>query len=94
MFNRPKLVSGLLSFIFIVLGPTTERAQAITVEVAKKCHALSAKAFPPRQIGNPAAGSAKGTGKDASEFFKRCVANGGDMDNDSSKIEYLGKASK
>jgi len=32
------------------------------VEVAKKCDALTAKAFPPRAIGNPAAGSAKGTG--------------------------------
>ncbi|WP_245476837.1 hypothetical protein [Bradyrhizobium sp. Leo170] len=44
-----------------------------------------AKTFPPRQIGNPAAGSAKGTGKDQREFFNKCVANGGKMDAEPAK---------
>ncbi|UPK30733.1 hypothetical protein IVB26_31145 [Bradyrhizobium sp. 195] len=55
-------------------------ASAITVEVARACEAAVAKAFPPRQIGNPAAGSAKGTAKDQREYFKKCVANNGKVD--------------
>ena len=35
----------------------------------------------PRQAGNPAAGSAKGSSQDEREFFKKCVDNGGNMDN-------------
>jgi hypothetical protein len=44
--------------------------------VAKKCNALLAKAFPPRQPGNPAARSAKGSGLDQRNYF-----NNGNMDN-------------
>jgi len=62
------------------LLPTVSQAEPISREVAKKCEILRAKEFPPRQIGNPAAGSAKGTGKDQIEFIRRCVANGGNMD--------------
>ena len=54
---------------------------AITAEVAKKCNMLVQKQFPPRQAGNPAAGSAKGSSQDEREFFKKCVDNGGNMDN-------------
>ena len=56
-------------------------ANAITAEVAKKCNLLVQKQFPPRQAGNPAAGSAKGSSQDEREFFKKCVDNGGNMDN-------------
>ncbi len=56
-------------------------ASAITAEVARACDAAVAKAFPPRQIGNPAAGSAKGTGKDQREYFQKCVANNGKIDD-------------
>jgi len=63
----------------LILMPAS--ASAITVEVAKKCNALVNKQFPPRQIGNPAAGSAKGTGRVQREFFNKCVANGGKMDD-------------
>jgi hypothetical protein len=55
----------------------TNGASATTVEVAKKCAALTAKAFPPRAVGNPAAGSAKGTGLAEQAYFKRCVENNG-----------------
>jgi hypothetical protein len=58
---------------------------AITVELAKKCEALTAQAFPPRVIGNPAAGSAKGSGKDSQAYFNKCVKNGGKMDDIGSK---------
>jgi hypothetical protein len=64
-----------------VLLPTVSQAKPISAEVARKCKILRAKEFPPRQIGNPAAGSAKGTGQDKREFFRRCVAKGGNMDS-------------
>jgi hypothetical protein len=56
-------------------------AAAITADVARTCDALVAKRFPPRVPGNPAAGSAKGSAADQNVFFKRCVANGGKVDD-------------
>ena len=54
-------------------------SEATTVEVAKKCDAALAKAFPPRVAGNPAAGSAKGTGRDEATFYEKCVSKRGDL---------------
>ena len=72
------------AFVLFLAGatllPTVSQA-AISAEVARKCKILRAKQFPPRQIGNPAAGSAKGSGEDQREFFRRCVAKGGHMDS-------------
>ena len=65
----------------IVLGSVPDRVSAITAEVARKCNALTAKQFPPREPGNPAAGSAKGSGRDQYAYFNKCVANGGKMDD-------------
>ncbi|GMO97930.1 hypothetical protein [Bradyrhizobium sp. TM239] len=56
-------------------------ALAITAEVARACDAAVAKAFPPKQVGNPAAGSLKGTAKDKREYFQKCVANNGKVDD-------------
>lgn len=56
-------------------------ASAITAEVARACEAATAKAFPPRQIGNPAAGSSKGTSKERASYFSKCVANNGKIDD-------------
>jgi hypothetical protein len=39
-----------------------------------------AKAYPPKQIGNPAAGSA-GTAKERRDYFSKCVANNGKVDD-------------
>jgi hypothetical protein len=69
-----RLTAGAL---FLVLS--TSIAPAITAEVAKKCNAAVAKAFPPRVPGNPAAGSAKGSGSDQAAFWKKCVENGGEV---------------
>jgi hypothetical protein len=52
-------------------------------ELARKCDALTAKAFPPREPGNPAAGSPKGSGLEAQSYFRKCVANDGRVDNSS-----------
>ncbi|WP_311972671.1 hypothetical protein [Bradyrhizobium agreste] len=68
-----------LACALILAVPAT--ASAITVEVARACDAAVAKAFPPRQIGNPAAGSTKGTAKDQREYFQKCVANNGKVDD-------------
>jgi len=56
-------------------------ASAVTAEVAKKCAALTAKAYPPRVPGNPAAGLAKGTAQFERDYFNKCVANRGNMDD-------------
>ncbi|QPF88077.1 hypothetical protein IC762_12685 [Bradyrhizobium genosp. L] len=56
-------------------------AWAITAEVARACDAAVSKAFPPKQIGNPAAGSAKGSAKEQREYFKKCVDNNGKVDD-------------
>jgi hypothetical protein len=82
-----KFWSTLVALFGIVIGPMTGSASAITVEVAKKCQALTARAFPPRQVGNPAAGSAKGSGKAQQDYYKKCVANGGNLDESHPKEE-------
>jgi hypothetical protein len=60
-------------------------ASAISVQVAKKCDVLLAKKFPPREVGNPAAGSSKGSTQVQRDYFKKCVENGGNMDNAADK---------
>jgi hypothetical protein len=49
--------------------------------VTGRCVALTAKAYPPRVPGNPAAGLAKGTAQSARDYFNKCVANRGNMDD-------------
>ena len=80
-----KFWSTLVVVSCIIVGAMTDRASAVTVEVAKKCDALTAKAFPPREVGNPAAGSAEGKGKAELDYYRKCVANGGKMDDHASK---------
>lgn len=80
----PRLISAALLF-FVAALSLTSRASAITAELAKKCDALTAKAFPPRVIGNPAAGGSKGSGKDAQAYFNKCVKNDGKVDDRGSK---------
>ncbi|UWU83097.1 hypothetical protein N2605_26535 [Bradyrhizobium yuanmingense] len=75
--NKQTLVG--LACALILAVPAT--ASAVTVEVARACDAALAKAFPPRQIGNPAAGGTKGTAKEKREYFQKCVANNGKVDD-------------
>jgi hypothetical protein len=79
MAAKLKFLTALAVRIWIGLGPMTIGASAETVEVARKCDALTAKAYPPRVIGNPAAGSTFGTGLDEHNYYQKCVANGGNM---------------
>jgi hypothetical protein len=75
-----KFKATLIGLVCMVVAPMTDSALAVSAEVAKKCSALTAKAFPPRVIGNPAAGSAKGAGRDERDYYRKCVANEGKMD--------------
>jgi hypothetical protein len=79
MLAKPKLRGVVVGLAFITVSLLTNGAGAVSVKVAKKCDALTAKAFPPRVIGNPAAGSAKGTGADERAYYEKCVANHGKM---------------
>jgi hypothetical protein len=85
MVTNLKIGSVLLALACIAVGCMTGSASAVTAQLAKKCQALTAKAFPPRVPGNPAAGSAKGTGQSQRDYFNKCVANGGNMDDDAPK---------
>jgi len=76
MFANLKWIGVVAGLAFIT---ATNSAGAVSVEVARKCNALTAKAFPPRAVGNPAAGSAKGTGADQRAYYKKCVENDGKM---------------
>jgi hypothetical protein len=82
VFSNVQIRRAIIVPIFLAACSVSNAALAITAEVAKKCDVLTAKAFPPREIGNPAAGSAKGSAQTQREYFSKCVANGGNMDND------------
>ena len=85
MLTRSRRGLTFLGLIGIALGSTPNPARAVTVEVARKCKVLTDKAYPSREPGNPAAGSAKGGGRVAQDYFEKCVANGGKVDDDTSK---------
>jgi hypothetical protein len=77
MYADPKSGAVLVGVVCIGVGLMTGSASAVTAEIAKRCDALAAKAFPPRVAGNPAAGSTKGTGQSMQSYFNKCVAKGG-----------------
>ena len=80
MFARVKFGSALVGLVCIAV--MNGGASAVTAEVAKKCAALADKAYPPRVPGNPAAGLAEGTAQSKRDYFNKCVANRGNMDDD------------
>lgn len=80
MVANLKLPLMLIAITCLAVGVFPSHASAVTAELARKCTALTTKQFPPREPGNPAAGSAKGAGRAQNEYFKKCVANNGNMD--------------
>lgn len=76
---KPKWV---IAFVLVSLVPPiiAQNAFAVTAEVAKKCQTLQAKAFPLRVPGNPASGFKHGTAREASAYFRKCVANEGNVE--------------
>ena len=79
MFASLKSCLTRIALVCIAIGLLSGNASAITVELAKKCNALTTLAFPPRVPGNPAAGSEKGSGRQMQDYFKKCVENQGKM---------------
>jgi hypothetical protein len=71
MIATRKMLPIIGALICVTLGSSTS-ASALTAEVAKKCSAMTAKAFPQREAGNPAA---RNGGQQS--YFQRCVSNGG-----------------
>ena len=82
MFAHVKSGSALVGLVCIAVACMNGETSAVTAEVAKKCAALADKAYPPRLPGNPAAGLAEGTAQSKRDYFNKCVATGGKMDDD------------
>ena len=73
-----RVISGFaFASAVIIMSGAIVPAHAIDAQVARTCDALVARAFPPREPGNPASGSARGGAKDQRDYFNKCVANGG-----------------
>jgi hypothetical protein len=69
---------SLFALVFVGLGLTSNTAAAPpSVELAKKCAVATQKAFPPRLIGNPAAGTYGGSGPSERAYFNECIKNQG-----------------
>ena len=86
MITTRKMSPLFGALICITLASMTS-ASALTVEVAKKCSALTAKAFPQSETGNPAARNGGGTGLSQHSYFQRCVSNGGNEDSATPETE-------
>jgi hypothetical protein len=71
---------ALVALICLTQVLATGGALPITVELARKCSALTDKAFPLIVPGNPASGRTHGTGQDLREYFNKCVANGANVE--------------
>lgn len=87
-------MSRLLGFASLLTLAAPVTASAITAEVARACDTAVSKAFPPKQIGNPAAGSAKGSAKEQRDYFNKCVANNGKIDDTIGEAPKDNKANK
>jgi hypothetical protein len=85
MFAKLNSRRASAASLCIAMSFMTTGASAISVELAKKCDNLTAKAYPPRVIGNPAAGSAKGSAQAQRDYFRKCVANDGKVDDNAAK---------
>ncbi len=77
----PEICKKLIGLALVLTLGAPVTASAVTAEVARACDAVLAKAFPPKQIGNPAAGSSRGRAKERREYYNKCVANNGKVDD-------------
>jgi hypothetical protein len=81
---RSQSLNAILLCIGVGLGADGALA-APTPELAKKCAALTRKAFPPRVVGNPAAGSFGGSGRSEQAYFNKCIKNEGIVEEEPNK---------
>jgi hypothetical protein len=79
MLTKLRDGTALLALVCLAHLPTTQSAMAITVELARKCGALTDKAYPLRVPGNPPAGRERGTAQEVRDYFNKCVANRGNI---------------
>jgi soluble lytic murein transglycosylase-like protein len=82
MFRPLKFASALVWLVCIAFVCTNGTASALTAELARKCAALTARAYPPQRPSHPAAGLAKGMAQTKRDYFNKCVANGGNVHDD------------
>jgi hypothetical protein len=75
--SNVKSASALAVLICLAIGSSASGAAAATADIARKCEGLTAQAYPPVVPGNPAAGTATGTGPAARKYYSNCVAHGG-----------------
>jgi hypothetical protein len=85
MFARLRKCIKAAVLIIVGVSSTMDSAFAVTADIAKKCQVLTAKAYPPREPGNPAAGSDKGSAQVQRDYFSKCLANGGNVDEGAPK---------
>jgi hypothetical protein len=80
MFVGPPSQSLRTALLCFGLGLAADGATAApTAALAKKCAVLTQKAFPPRVVGNPAAGNVGGSGRSQQAYFNECIKNGGNV---------------
>jgi len=65
------------AFAAIVSFSTMQFACAISADLAKKCRELAIKSHPPALPG-----SSKGTAQVERDYFRQCVAKGGNVESD------------
>jgi hypothetical protein len=82
------LATAWMSGVICVLSSIPLLA-APTAELAKKCANFTAKAYPARVVGNPAAGSAKGSGRAEQDYYNDCIKKGGNIEPSSSSEPTL-----
>jgi hypothetical protein len=80
MIGNLKFHATIFALTCVGFLTMTGNASAISAELARKCTALTAKAFPPRVVGNPASGSVKGGGREERAYYRKCVATEGKVD--------------
>lgn len=79
MPSKLKYGAAPVTLICLSYLSTAQEASAVSVEVAKKCGALTDTAYPLRVPGNPAAGRTLGTARDVQDYFNKCMANGSNV---------------
>jgi hypothetical protein len=79
MIVKLRYGAGLVALVCLAHLPMMQSAMTMTAELARKCGALTDKAYPSRVPGNLAAGREHGTAKEVRDYFNKCVANRGNM---------------
>ena len=75
MAGHLKIIVALSISAMCLLWAAEKPAQAISVELAKKCRAMALKAHPYKLPGV----NGPGTAAAERDYFSKCVANGGNM---------------